>query len=444
MILLFLTCASSIRAGDSPGTNVMTNPVPFVTLDFTGQTDEATSLSVQAAGEPSTPKPAADSTSQSATVAAPILSETEKSFPRSSLNAADAGVENQRVTTRPGENLMWLALIVATAVSLTAIILTWRTSRQNPATIPPPARVEAPVVVAPNLLPVISQAVKEALMQELAMQRRELLSAQQTAAAELASLARRLEAVQAPLLERLAGLRPSAFPPAQFNREIPVKIYCGCGQKYSFEINPVAGRVPFPISCPACGQDGTHQANQVIAQILNGIAQPLPSLGNMASVNSIPSGLTPQLVDAVKQVVVKELAASRAEAPNTVPMADIHKDQNGLAQTANHVGNFVTNLLLEGQSLADAGEFDKAVKCFEAALVLQPNRAEAFVKLGGILDKQDRTEEALQYYDRAIALDESLTIAYLNKGGLFNRLARYDEAMRCYEQALHRQKKSAA
>ena len=177
---------------------------------------------------------------------------------------------------------------------------------------------------------------------------------------------------------------------------------------------------------------------------LNGITQPLPSPGNQALVNSTPSGLTPQLVDAVKQAVIKELAASRAEAPNTVPMADIHKDQNGLAQPANHAGNFVTNLLLEGQSLADAGEFDKAVKCFEAALVLQPDRAEALVKLGGVLDKQDRAEEALQYYDRAIALDESLTIAYLNKGGLFNRLARYDEALRCYEQALHKQKKSAA
>ena len=183
---------------------------------------------------------------------------------------------------------MWLALIVATVVSLTAIVLTWRTSRQNPATAPRSARVETPVVVAPNLLPVISQAIKEALMQELATQRRELLSTQQTAAAELASLARRLEAVQTPLLERLGGLRPSALPPAQFHREIPVKIYCGCGQKYSFEIQPVAGRVPFPIACPACGQDGTHRANQAIAQYLNGITQPLPSPGNAASVNATP------------------------------------------------------------------------------------------------------------------------------------------------------------
>jgi tetratricopeptide (TPR) repeat protein len=304
--------------------------------------------------------------------------------------------------------------------------------------------VETSATIAPNLLPVISQAIKEALMQELAMQRRELLSAQQTAAAELASLARRLEAIQTPLLERLGGLRPSALTAAQFHREIPVKIYCVCGQKYSFEVQPVAGRVPFPVACPACGQDGTHQANQVIARTLNGITQSLPSPGRPAWLNSTPSGLTPRLVDAVKQAVVKELAGTRAEAPNTVPMADIRKDQNGSVSPENHVGNFVTNLLLEGQSLADTSELDKAVKCFEAALVLQPDRAEALVKMGGVLDKLDRAEEALQYYDRAIALDESLTIAYLNKGGLCNRLARYDEALRCYEQALHKQKKSAA
>ena len=46
-------------------------------------------------------------------------------------------------------------------------------------------------------------ALKDAVVQELATQRRELLAAQQTAAAELTELARRLEAVQTPLLERL-------------------------------------------------------------------------------------------------------------------------------------------------------------------------------------------------------------------------------------------------
>ena len=46
-------------------------------------------------------------------------------------------------------------------------------------------------------------ALKDAVVQELAAQRRELLAGQQAAAAELTELAHRLEAVQTPLLERL-------------------------------------------------------------------------------------------------------------------------------------------------------------------------------------------------------------------------------------------------
>jgi tetratricopeptide (TPR) repeat protein len=238
------------------------------------------------------------------------------------------------------------------------------------------------------------------------------------------------------------------------HREIPVKIYCACGQKYAFEIQPVAGRMPFAVACPACGQDGTHQANQFLARILNGTTQLLPSPGPNSFLNSSAPGLTPQIVDALKQAVVKELAATRAEAQKIAPIAVVRENgrengrenkngKNGSARE-NHAEGNVANLVAEGQSLADAGELDRAVKCFEAALVLQPDSAEALVKLAGVLDKQGHADDALEFYDRAIAADDSLTIAYLNKGGLFNRLARHDEALRCYEQALLKQKKSAA
>ncbi len=57
--------------------------------------------------------------------------------------------------------------------------------------------------VQSSLAPHLVNALKEAVVQELAAQRRELLYAQQAATADLAELARRLESVQAPLLERL-------------------------------------------------------------------------------------------------------------------------------------------------------------------------------------------------------------------------------------------------
>ena len=420
LVLFLLVCAWPLRAGDSGVGNVVTYQAP-----------------------PNS-KPVTDSPGQTTKAPPAILSAQEKSSPATSLNATVAGVEIPRVPDRSGEDLMWLALAGATVISLTAIVFTWRTSRRNPVVAPLPARAETPALLAPNLLPVISQAVKEALVQELAAQRRELMSAQQSAAGELAGLARRLEAVQAPLLERLGGLRSTGLAAAKFHREIPVNIYCACGQKFSFDVQPVDGRMPFPVACPACGQDGTPQANQVIARILNGITQPLPSPGGTTLLSSASSGMTPEFADAVKQDVVKEQAATRAAPPKAAPLPVVSENHNGGGPPENHAGNFVASLLVEGQSLADAGELDKAAKCFDTALALQPDRADTLVKMGGLLDKLDRADEALKYYDRAIALDESLTIAYLNKGGLFNRLARYDEALRCYEQALHKQKKSAA
>jgi hypothetical protein len=47
-----------------------------------------------------------------------------------------------------------------------------------------------------------------------------------------------------------------------------IKLICSCGTKYAFEVAPLNGRMPGPVGCPACGADGTAQANQVIQQNL--------------------------------------------------------------------------------------------------------------------------------------------------------------------------------
>jgi hypothetical protein len=49
---------------------------------------------------------------------------------------------------------------------------------------------------------------------------------------------------------------------------MPIKVLCGCGQKYVFDVDPVNGRMPVPVACPACGADGTAAANGIIAQNL--------------------------------------------------------------------------------------------------------------------------------------------------------------------------------
>jgi hypothetical protein len=45
-----------------------------------------------------------------------------------------------------------------------------------------------------------------------------------------------------------------------------IKIECGCGQHYAFDVEPVNGQMPYTVACPVCGVDGTGAANEVIAQ----------------------------------------------------------------------------------------------------------------------------------------------------------------------------------
>ena len=47
-----------------------------------------------------------------------------------------------------------------------------------------------------------------------------------------------------------------------------LKIQCGCGTKYKFDVEPINGRMPMRVECPSCGADGTTDANQVLAQKL--------------------------------------------------------------------------------------------------------------------------------------------------------------------------------
>lgn len=47
---------------------------------------------------------------------------------------------------------------------------------------------------------------------------------------------------------------------------IPIKLQCECGQRFAFEVEPVHGRMPAPVNCPACDADNTAAANAAIAQ----------------------------------------------------------------------------------------------------------------------------------------------------------------------------------
>lgn len=94
---------------------------------------------------------------------------------------------------------------------------------------------------------------------------------------------------------------------------IPVKIYCDCGQKYAFEVEPANGLMPAKVACPVCGRDGTDDANRFLVKVMMDQARPLPPPRLNSLLNSAQSNLSPHLMDALKEAVVQELAEQRRE-----------------------------------------------------------------------------------------------------------------------------------
>jgi hypothetical protein len=110
-------------------------------------------------------------------------------------------------TLAHGNRLDWLAAAL-TIISIFALLVAWRSvSRRHDVSLLPPRTINLPaqnsVVLQAELASHLAQVVKEALVQELAVQRRELLVAQQIATAEITGLVQRLDELQMTMQERV-------------------------------------------------------------------------------------------------------------------------------------------------------------------------------------------------------------------------------------------------
>ncbi len=109
----------------------------------------------------------------------------------------------------------WLLAGLAALVVAVPVVLWRRRHRHAKVKLAAPAPVVASahlasqshtvdgITLPAELAPQVAQAVREAVMQELALQRRELMLAQQTATDELSALVQRLDDLQLPMQERL-------------------------------------------------------------------------------------------------------------------------------------------------------------------------------------------------------------------------------------------------
>lgn len=122
-----------------------------------------------------------------------------------------------------------------------------------------------------------------------------------------------------------------------------IKLNCQCGTRYSFDVEPINGLMPFTVACPTCGADGTGAANAVIAQTAAAtpqqpkytVSSPAPSAPSAAA----PSSLVPQAPAAASKPRLRmagahshsaappPVAAAAAPAAPGVEMCNRHHDQ---------------------------------------------------------------------------------------------------------------------
>jgi predicted O-linked N-acetylglucosamine transferase (SPINDLY family) len=101
-------------------------------------------------------------------------------------------------------------------------------------------------------------------------------------------------------------------------------------------------------------------------------------------------------------------------------------------------------LYQSGNALTVQGKTEQAVACYERALSLKPDYAEAHNGLGLALAMQGQIDQAIAHFSKAVTLRPNLVAAHNNLGNALSMQGKMDEAVLHYERALSLQPGAAA
>ena len=89
-----------------------------------------------------------------------------------------------------------------------------------------------------------------------------------------------------------------------------------------------------------------------------------------------------------------------------------------------------------GEAYRAAGDSTNAKACYEKALAIRPEYAEAHYHLGLVLAEQDDDDKAIACYRKALSLKPELLLARYNLGVALKGQRRLDEAAMCFREIL--------
>ncbi|AFZ05231.1 Tetratricopeptide TPR_1 repeat-containing protein [Oscillatoria nigro-viridis PCC 7112] len=89
-----------------------------------------------------------------------------------------------------------------------------------------------------------------------------------------------------------------------------------------------------------------------------------------------------------------------------------------------------------GNRLFSQGKRDEAIECYEKAIAIKPDWAEAYGNIGSARSQQGNLEAAIAYYQKAVALKPHLEVLHFNIANSFLQQNKYDEAITNYQNTL--------
>jgi tetratricopeptide (TPR) repeat protein len=106
--------------------------------------------------------------------------------------------------------------------------------------------------------------------------------------------------------------------------------------------------------------------------------------------------------------------------------------RHSLREAPTHAASFHLLGIIEAKSK----RLEVALKCFDAAVAIEPQHAPYLVDRANVVASLGTPEEAISAYDRALEIDPGLAEAWSNRGQALRLLKRSDEAIESFERAI--------
>ncbi|PSR19510.1 hypothetical protein C8255_01705 [filamentous cyanobacterium CCP3] len=91
----------------------------------------------------------------------------------------------------------------------------------------------------------------------------------------------------------------------------------------------------------------------------------------------------------------------------------------------------------EGERLANAGAYERALRCFEEAAIVDPQAVSALIYQAVCLIHLGQPKQGLALTEQVLAIAPDHAQGWLFRGVALHRVGRYPEAYRCYAQVSH-------